>query len=85
MDAYEPQQLEELAPNMNNWTGAGRISKIEPLTGKTPGLAFTVDYRKVWPNGGKDLWPIRCYVSGRIVLNSSNGCRSMTWWSSQAR
>jgi hypothetical protein len=64
MDTYEPQGIEELAPNLNSWTGTGKVSKVEPLTGKTPGLAFTMDYKKIWPNGGTDIWPIRCYVSG---------------------
>jgi hypothetical protein len=55
---------ENCEPNLNSWVGAGRISKLEPLPGKTPGLAFTVDYRKTWPNGGHDIWPLRCYTSG---------------------
>jgi hypothetical protein len=55
---------EDCTPNLNTYTGAGKVSKIEPLTGKTPGLAFTIDYKKQWPNGHEDTWPIRCYVSG---------------------
>jgi hypothetical protein len=65
MDDYEPLPVADLAPNLNSWTGAGKISKVEPLSGKTPGLAFTLDYKKVWPKGGKDTRPIRCYVSGK--------------------
>jgi hypothetical protein len=56
--------IADCQPNLNTYTGAGKVSKIEPLTGKTPGLALIIDYKKVWPAGHADIWPIRCYVSG---------------------
>jgi hypothetical protein len=50
--------------NLNSYVGAGRVSRIEPLTGRTPGLAFSIDYQKTWPSGDRDIWPIWCYVAG---------------------
>jgi hypothetical protein len=54
----------ECAPNLNSATIAGKVMKVEPLTGKTPGLTFVVGYLKYWPNGGTQEIPVRCYVSG---------------------
>jgi hypothetical protein len=56
---------EECAPNLNSATIAGKVTKAEPLTGKTPGLTFVVGYQKHWPNGGTQEIPIRCYVTGQ--------------------
>jgi hypothetical protein len=49
---------------VNSYIGAGRVSNIVPLTGNRPGLAFSIDYQKTWPNGDRDIWAIRCYVMG---------------------
>jgi hypothetical protein len=59
-----PLTEQECSPNMNTVTIAGKVLKIEQLTGKTPGLAFTVGYQKHWPSGGVQEIPLKCYVSG---------------------
>jgi hypothetical protein len=51
-------------PNLNAATIAGKVIKVEALTGKIPGLSFVVGYMKHWPNGGMQEIPIRCYVTG---------------------
>jgi hypothetical protein len=51
-------------PNMNTTTIAGKVIKVEPLNGKTPGLSFVVGYVKHWPNGGTQEIPLRCYLTG---------------------
>jgi hypothetical protein len=71
-DVCEPQQIEmgdflseaDCIPNLNAATIAGKVIKVEPLTGKTPGLALVVGYMKHWPNGGSQEIPIRCYATG---------------------
>jgi hypothetical protein len=54
----------ECAPNLNSATIAGKVIKVEALTGKVTGFAFSVGYEKHWPNGGSQEIPIRCYVTG---------------------
>jgi hypothetical protein len=58
---------EDCVPNLNSATIAGKVIKVEPLKGKSPGLAFTVGYLKHWPNGGSQDIPVRCYVTGERV------------------
>jgi hypothetical protein len=55
---------QDCIPNLNAATIAGKVVKVEPLTGKTPGLALTIGYMKRWPNGGSQEIPIRCYATG---------------------
>jgi len=55
---------QDYLPNMNTVVIAGKVIKVEPLTGKTPGLAVTVGYIKHWPNGGSQEIPLCCYVMG---------------------
>jgi hypothetical protein len=57
----------DCAPNLNAATIAGKVITVEPLSGKTTGLAFTVGYLKHWPNGGSQEIPVRCYVTGERV------------------
>jgi hypothetical protein len=57
-------EITEQPPNLNSATIAGKLIKVEPLTGKTPGLSLTIGYTKTWPNGGTQEIPIRCYVTG---------------------
>jgi hypothetical protein len=64
MDVYEPQPVEELAPNLNTATISGRLTKVEPMSGKTAGMTFEIAYRKTWPNGHTDLISIPCVVTG---------------------
>jgi hypothetical protein len=40
------------------------VLKVEALSGKATGLAFTVGYQKQWPNGSTSTIAIRCYVTG---------------------
>jgi hypothetical protein len=54
----------ECMPNMNSATIAGKVTKIEPITGKATGIAFTVGYMKTWPNGSTQEIPLKCYVTG---------------------
>jgi hypothetical protein len=54
----------DCAPNINTATIAGKVIKVEPLTGKTPGLSFVVGYMKHWPNGGTHEIPLQCYLTG---------------------
>jgi hypothetical protein len=54
----------DFLPNMNVATIAGKVIRVEPLTGKTPGLAFVVGYVKHWPNGAAQEIPLRCYLTG---------------------
>jgi hypothetical protein len=68
MEDYEPLRPEDLMPNLNNCTLAGKVLKVERLTGKTPGISFTVGYMKHWPSGGVQEIPIKCYVSGESRL-----------------
>jgi hypothetical protein len=56
---------EDCMPNMNAATIAGKVIKVQPLTGKTTGIAFTVGYTKHWPSGGSQEIPLRCYVTGQ--------------------
>lgn len=51
-------------PNLNSATVAGKVIKVEPLTGKAIGLSILVGYQKQWPNGGNQEILIRCYVTG---------------------
>jgi hypothetical protein len=51
-------------PNMNAATIAGKVLKVEPLSGKTLGLSLVVGYMKHWPNGGSQEIPLRCYATG---------------------
>jgi hypothetical protein len=56
-------------PNMNTATIAGKVVTVEPLTGKTPGVAVTIGYMKHWPNGGSQEIPIRCYATGAARID----------------
>jgi hypothetical protein len=42
---------EECLVNINSATIGGEVVKVEPLTGKATGVAFTIAYKKEWPNG----------------------------------
>jgi hypothetical protein len=53
----------DYVPNMNSATIAGKVIKVEPLTGKTVGLSFVIGYQKHWPSGVQEI-PIRCYATG---------------------
>jgi hypothetical protein len=55
---------EECVANMNTATIAGKVLKVETLTGKATGFALTIGYEKRWPNGSVQTIPIRCYVTG---------------------
>jgi hypothetical protein len=55
---------EDCVVNMNTATIAGEVLKVESLTGKATGFAFTIGYQKQWPNGNTQTIPIRCYVTG---------------------
>jgi hypothetical protein len=59
-------------PNLNTATIAGKVIKVEPLSGKTPGLSFIVGYVKHWPNGGTQEIPIRCYLTGAERLDKAS-------------
>jgi hypothetical protein len=54
----------ECVANLNTATMAGKVLKVEALTGKATGFAFTIGYEKHWPNGSVQTIPIRCYVTG---------------------
>jgi hypothetical protein len=54
----------DCAPNLNSATVAGKVLKVEALTGKATGFVFTIAYEKRWSNGGTQTIPIRCYVTG---------------------
>jgi hypothetical protein len=56
--------VEACRPHMNAATIAGKVIKVEPLTGKTAGSAVTVGYTKTWPSGGTQEIPLRCSVTG---------------------
>jgi hypothetical protein len=62
MDDFLTEQ--ECLPNLNSATIAGKVLKVEPLSGKTSGLSVVVGYLKQWPNGGSQEIPLRCYVTG---------------------
>jgi hypothetical protein len=55
---------EACLPNLNTATVAGKVLKVEALTGKVSGFAFTIGYEKHWPNGGVQTVPIQCYATG---------------------
>ena len=58
------QRKEDCVPNMNAATIAGKVIRVEALSGKTPGLAITLGYMKSWPNGSRQEIPIRIYTTG---------------------
>ena len=57
-------EYEDCLANVNSVVLAGRVVKVEPLTGKATGIAFTVGYEKHWPNGQVQTIPIVCYITG---------------------
>jgi hypothetical protein len=63
-----PLTEQDCAPNLNSATIAGKVIKVERLTGKTPGISFVIGYQKHWPSGGVQEIPIKCYVSGEARL-----------------
>jgi hypothetical protein len=63
MEDSQPLGPEDLMPNLNTATIAGKVIEVKPVTGKTPGIGFVVGYRKHWPSGVQEI-PIRCYISG---------------------
>jgi hypothetical protein len=50
-------------PNLNSCTVAGKVIKVEAITGKTPGMSFVIGYQKHRPSGTQQV-PIKCFVSG---------------------
>src|SRR5262245_26109307 len=79
MEDYQPLGPEELAPNINTATVAGRVTKVEKLTGKTPGLSFIIAYQKHWPSGGVQEVGIKCYVSGESRLEKLAWLKPGAW------
>jgi hypothetical protein len=65
--------------NMNTATLAGKVLKVEALTGKATGIAFTIDYQKHWPNGNTQSIPIRCYVTGADRLEKLSWLKAGEW------
>jgi hypothetical protein len=63
MEDYQPLRPEDLMPNLNSCTIAGKVIKIESIQGKAVGISFIVGYQKHWPSGVQEI-PIQCYVSG---------------------
>ena len=63
-------------PNMNTATIAGKVIKVEPLSGKTPGLSFVVGYVKHWRNGGTQEIPLRCYLTGPERIDKASWLRA---------
>jgi hypothetical protein len=65
---------EDCAPNVNFWTGAGKVGPtVQYLDEKVPTLRFTVQYQKHWPSGKTSGVGIPCYTSGERVA------QLMTW------
>jgi hypothetical protein len=61
----------DCASNMNAATIAGKVIKVEPLTGKTLGLSCVVGYQKQWPNGGSQEIPMLEAYNEAIFLISA--------------
>jgi hypothetical protein len=55
---------EDCLTNLNTATIAGKVLKVEALTGKATGFVFSIAFRKVWPNGNTQTIAVRCYVTG---------------------
>jgi hypothetical protein len=55
------------------------VVKVEPLTGKATGAAFTIAYKKEWPNGNVQIIPIRCYVTGTDRLEKLTWLKAGEW------
>jgi hypothetical protein len=67
---------QDCAPNLNTATVAGKVLKVERLTGKTPGISFHIGYQKHWPSGGVQEIPIKCYASGEARLEKLSWLKS---------
>jgi hypothetical protein len=59
-------------PNLNAATIAGKVIKVESLTGKSVGRSFVVGYQKHWPSGGVQEIPIKCYLTGVERVEKAN-------------
>jgi hypothetical protein len=70
---------EECVVNMNAATIGGKIAKVEALTGKATGFAFTIEYKKQWPNGTTQTIPIRCYVTGAERVEKLSWLKPGEW------
>jgi hypothetical protein len=70
---------EDCVTNLNTATLAGKVLKVEALTGKATGVAFTVGYEKHWPNGAVQTIPIRCYVTGADRLEKLGWLTAGAW------
>src|SRR5262245_11076591 len=61
-------EYEDSVVNMNRATIAGEVLSVEPLKGKAVGVAFTIGYKKDWPNGKHSTERIPCYFTGTEKL-----------------
>jgi hypothetical protein len=62
---------QDCAPNLNSATIAGKVIKVEKVSGKTVGLVFHVGYQKHWKTGVQEI-PIKCYISGAERIEKLN-------------
>jgi hypothetical protein len=67
---------QDCEPNLNSATVAGKVIKVDTITGKTIGLSFLVGYQKHWPSGGIQEIPIKCYVSGQDRVDKLDWLRT---------
>ena len=70
---------EDCVANLNTATIAGKVLKVESLTGKATGLAFSIGYQKQWPNGNTQTIAIRCYVTGAERVEKSSWLKPGEW------